>query len=53
MAYGVFLLLGGIGLFLYGINFMSSALEKLAGNNLRRILERMTKTGFISVLVGM
>jgi len=53
MAYGAFLLLGGIGLFLYGINFMSSALEKLAGNNLRRILERMTKTGFISVLVGM
>ena len=53
MAYGVFLLLGGIGLFLYGINFMSSALEKLAGNNLRHILEKMTKTGFISVMVGM
>jgi phosphate:Na+ symporter len=53
MAYGVFLLLGGIGLFLYGINFMSSALEKLAGNNLRHILEKMTKTGFISVLVGL
>lgn len=53
MAYGVFLLLGGIGLFLYGINFMSSALEKLAGNNLRHILEKMNKTGFTSVLVGL
>lgn len=53
MAYGFFLLLGGIGLFLYGINFMSSALEKLAGNNLRNILEKMTKTGFTSVMVGL
>ena len=49
----LFLLLGGIGMFLYGINFMSGGLEKAAGDNLRSILERMTKTGPIAVLVGL
>ncbi len=49
---GVFLLLGGIGLFLYGINFMSNGLEQAAGDNLRSVLERMTRTGPIAVLVG-
>ena len=35
-------LLGGIGLFLYGMNLMGSSLEKLAGGGLERILEKLT-----------
>lgn len=35
-------LLGGIGLFLYGMSLMGSSLEKLAGSGLERILERLT-----------
>ncbi len=49
---GIFLLLGGIGLFLFGINYMSAGLEKAAGKKLKSILEKMTKNGFLSVLVG-
>jgi phosphate:Na+ symporter len=35
-------LLGGIGLFLFGMSQMSSSLEKLTGSGLERILERVT-----------
>lgn len=35
-------LLGGVGLFLYGMNLMGSSLEKLAGGGLERILEKLT-----------
>lgn len=35
-------LLGGIGLFLYGMNLMGSSLEKLAGSGLEQILEKLT-----------
>ena len=35
-------LLGGIGMFLFGMNLMSSSLEKLTGSGLERILETVT-----------
>lgn len=35
-------LLGGIGLFLYGMSLMNSSLEKLAGSDMERILEKLT-----------
>ncbi|MDO5156227.1 MAG: Na/Pi cotransporter family protein [Eubacteriales bacterium] len=35
-------LLGGVGLFLYGMSLMGSSLEKLAGGGLQRILEKLT-----------
>ena len=35
-------LLGGIGLFLYGMSLMSSSLEKLAGSGMERVLEKLT-----------
>ena len=35
-------LLGGIGLFLYGMSLMGASLEKLAGSGLERILEKLT-----------
>ena len=35
-------LLGGVGLFMCGMNLMSSSLEKVAGSGLERILEKLT-----------
>ena len=49
---GIFLLLGGIGLFLYGINYMSQSLKEAAGDKMRTILSKMTGNGATSVLVG-
>lgn len=51
-AYNVFLLLGGIGLFLFGINYMGKGLEQAAGDNLRVWLERLTTSPLKAVLVG-
>ena len=48
----VFLLLGGLGLFLYGINMMSDGLESLAGDRMRRTLEILTNNRFVAVGVG-
>lgn len=45
-------LLGGLGLFLFGMNFMSQGLQKAAGAKLRSILEAMTKNKIIAVLFG-
>lgn len=45
-------LLGGLGLFLFGMNFMSVGLQKAAGARLRSILEAMTKNKIVAVLFG-
>jgi len=50
--YGIFLLLGGIGLFLYGINYMTASLKAFAGDKLRSALEKMTKKPFLAFLTG-
>lgn len=47
-----FTLLGGVGLFLYGMTIMSSGLKNACGSKLRTILEYATKNKAISVLVG-
>ena len=47
-----FSLLGGVGLFLYGMTIMSSGLKNACGENLRVILEHATKNKLISVIVG-
>ena len=46
-------LTGGLGLFLYGMRIMSDSIEKVAGAQLRGILERLTTNRFTGVLVGM
>lgn len=51
-AYHVFLLLGGIALFLYGINFMSQSLYEALGDDLRTILEKLTTKPLHAVLLG-
>ena len=45
-------LLGGLSLFLYGMQMMSNALEAAAGNKMKRILERLTANRILGVLVG-
>ncbi len=45
-------LLGGLALFLYGMQMMSSGLEAAAGSRMKSILERLTANRFLGVLVG-
>ena len=45
-------LLGGLALFLYGMQMMSAGLEAAAGNRMKRILERLTSNRILGVLVG-
>jgi len=45
-------LLGGVGLFLFGIRLMGEALQDLAGDRLRRLIAALTKTPVRGVLVG-
>ncbi|MCQ4895727.1 Na/Pi cotransporter family protein [Anaerotruncus sp. DFI.9.16] len=45
-------LLGGLALFLYGMQMMSSGLEAAAGNRMKRILERLTSNRLLGVAVG-
>jgi phosphate:Na+ symporter len=48
----IFALLGGVGMFLYGMTLMSAGLRNAAGDNLRVILERATSNRVMSVAVG-
>ncbi|MEF9941825.1 MAG: Na/Pi symporter, partial [Lachnospiraceae bacterium] len=48
-----FSLIGGLGLFLYGMKLMSEGLEKAAGAKMRSILEFFTKNRFIGMIVGL
>ncbi|MBR3873723.1 MAG: Na/Pi cotransporter family protein [Clostridia bacterium] len=48
----VFSLLGGLGLFLYGINAMGDGLEKAAGSRMKKLLEVLTRNKLLAVLVG-
>ena len=45
-------LLGGLALFLHGMQMMSSGLEAAAGARMKSILERLTANRFLGVLVG-
>ena len=49
----VFTLLGALGMFLYGMNLMSSGLQKAAGDKLRSFLSAMTSNPFKGVLTGL
>ena len=48
----IFSLLGGVGLFLYGMTLMSTGLRNAAGDKLRVILEKATGNRIMAVLVG-
>ncbi len=49
----IFTLLGALGMFLYGMNLMSSGLQKVAGERLRGILSAMTSNSFKGVMTGL
>ena len=45
-------LLGGLALFLYGMQMMSGGLEAAAGNRMKQILEKLTSNRILGVAVG-
>ncbi len=49
----IFTLLGALGMFLYGMNLMSSGLQKASGDKLRSFLSAMTSTPFKGVITGL
>jgi phosphate:Na+ symporter len=48
----IFGLLGGLGLFLFGMKIMSEGLQKIAGERIRRILAALTSNRIVGTLVG-
>jgi phosphate:Na+ symporter len=50
--YMVTQLIGGLGLFLFGMQLMASGMQKAAGDRLRRILEILTSKPIVAVFTG-
>ena len=50
--FSIFTLCGGLAFFLYGMNVMSSGLEKVAGGKLEKMLKAMTSNPFKSLALG-
>ena len=51
--FNVFTLMGGIAMFLYGMDLMGKALEQTAGSKLQGILSTMTSSPIRGLLLGM
>ena len=49
IAFGV---IGGLGMFLYGMNIMGTGLQKAAGKKLKRLIEVLTRNRLMGVLLG-
>ncbi len=52
MGWIIIALVGGLGMFIYGMNLMSRGIERVAGNKLRDILKKFTKNRFFGLVVG-
>ena len=50
--FDLFMLLGGLAFFLFGMNAMSGGLEQLAGGKLESSLRRMTSNRFLGMILG-
>lgn len=50
--FSVLTLIGGLVLFLYGMNVMGSGLEKLAGGKLEKLFDKLTSNPFKGVMLG-
>ena len=48
----LFMIFGGLGVFLYGITLMGDSLKALAGNRLKLVIEKSTNTPLKGMLVG-
>ncbi len=51
--FNVFSLLGGLAMFLYGMDIMGGALERLAGSRMSKIMEKLTSNPFKGFLLGL
>ena len=51
--FNIFTMLGGLAFFLYGMNVMSTGLEKLTGGKLEAALQKMTSNKIKAILLGM
>jgi len=51
--FSVLSLIGGLALFLFGMNVMGNALEKQAGGKLKRILEKLTSSPIKGLMLGL
>lgn len=49
----LFGLMGGLGLFLFGMKIMSEGLQKVAGNRMRKILAALTNNRYVAAFVGL
>ena len=50
--FGVLTMIGGLAMFLYGMNAMGDGLAKLSGGKLEQILEKLTSKRIMAVLLG-
>lgn len=50
--FGILTLIGGLAMFLYGMNVMGAGLEKMSGGKLERILENLTSNPLKAVILG-
>ncbi len=50
--FSVLNMMGGLALFLYGMNAMGDGLAKVSGGKLERVLEKLTKKRIMAVLLG-
>lgn len=48
----IFGLLGGLAIFIYGMDLMSETLQKVAGEKMKKILALLTKNPFFGVIAG-
>lgn len=48
----IFGLVGGLAIFIYGMNMMSECLQKAAGEKMKSILSMLTKNSVLGVLAG-
>ncbi len=48
----LFMFIGGLGMFLYGMNVMADGLQKSAGNRMKSLLQFLTNNRLMGVLVG-
>ncbi len=50
--FSIIMLLGGLAMFLYGMEVMSDGLKNASGTALKRVLEKVTSNAFMGVLTG-
>ena len=48
----LFPFLGGLALFIYGMQIMAQGLQNAAGSKMKKMLEVLTKNKFMGVLLG-